>query len=491
MPKSKANASPRHTGTDQGVASQIELKPASMTTAAAATSPATFDQALSLLLARADLEKARVDEKLKHEYKLDRMRALLAAMGNPQESIRCVHIAGTKGKGSTCEMVATCLEACGYTVGLYTSPHLVSIRERLRLNGRPISEADFVSITASVISAAQDVERAHGPCTFFELTTAMGFQFFAEQAVDCAVIEVGLGGLLDCTNVITPEVAAISTIGFDHMQILGDTLELIAEQKAGIFKPGVPALVIDQTPSVVQVFRDVAQRVGAPLTVVGQDIEFAHRMEFPAGQTPILRLNLTTPRHEYEHVAVPLAGEHQALNCALALAIIDKLCERGFHCPVENVLAGLARVKLPGRFEIINSSPRVLLDGAHNPESMRALMKTIGTYLQYDALLVIFGCAADKDVKPMLQALSMAADKVIFTAAEGNARAARPQDLAKMYYEVSDGKAAQVSKNLTDALNIARPSVNRSDLVCITGSFYLVGEAKKLMAAKAQASGKR
>ena len=450
---------------------------------------ASFADATAALLQHVDLEKLRPTPEMRHQYKLDRMRALLAAMGNPQEALRCVHVAGTKGKGSTCEMIATCLEACGYTVGLYTSPHLMDIRERFRINRRLITEEKFVTLAKGVLKAAAGLEKEHGSSTFFELTTAMAFQFFADEAVDVAVVEVGLGGLLDCTNVITPEVAAVTLIGRDHMQILGDTLEEIALQKAGIIKPGVPALTVPQDPAAGKVIREYAAKVNAPLAMIGEEIEYSHRFEFPPGEAPVLRLNLTTERNDYDQIAVPLRGEQQAANCALALAVIDKLAERGFQCPQEHVLEGLARTKLEGRFELINSSPRILLDGAHNPESMRALMKAIGQYVQYDALLVIFGCAADKEYRPMLQALAMAADKVVFTAAGSNARAAKPEELQRVYRELSD-KDSHVAPTLADALAIARPSVNREDLVCITGSFYLVGEAKKMYAAR-QAAGRR
>ncbi|MFT3686979.1 MAG: Mur ligase family protein [Phycisphaerales bacterium] len=398
----------------------------------------------------------------KTEYRLDRMRALLTALGEPQQSVRMVHVAGTKGKGSTCWMVSAMLEGCGYTVGLFTSPHLVDVRERIMVNRKPVSEEDFVRLTRRAAAAAAEVEAADaegGPATFFELLTAMGFLHYAEQAVDAAVIEVGLGGLLDCTNVITPEVAAVATVGRDHTQVLGDTVEEIAAQKCGIFKPGVPALIIDQDAAVMEVAKKTAEQVGASLTVVGKDIDFSFRIEHPPAGTaagggrsamPVARLSITTRRWELEHVPVPLAGEHQATNCALALAVVDALADRGFDVPVDKALAGLAGVRTtgyPGRFEVSggNGSPRVLLDGAHNIDSVKALTKTIGQWLQYEALVVIFGCAADKEVGPMLRALSMAADKVIFTKAADNCACGGPgeagEDVHRDRREAGDARA--------------------------------------------------
>lgn len=466
----------------------VELK-----SPAAARGPLVIDSmpsAMAYLEARVDLERVKPKSGTggtRELYRLDRMRELLKALGNPHESVRMVHVAGTKGKGSTCWMVSAMLEGCGYTVGLFTSPHLVDVRERIMVNRKPVSEDDFARLTRRAAEAAASIEAAFGPSTFFELLTAMGFLHYAEQAVDAAVIEVGLGGLLDCTNVITPEVAAVATVGRDHTQILGETVEEIAAQKAGIFKAGVPALIVSQDAAVVETARRVATEVGAPLTVVGKDLDYSFRIEHPPAGTggwPTARLSMTTRRWELEHVAVPLAGEHQAHNCALALAIVDTLADRGFDVPLDRVLTGLATTKVPGRFEVVGNAPRVLLDGAHNIDSVKALMKTIGQWLQYEALVVIFGCAADKDVGPMLRALSMAADKVIFTKATDNQRAADPAKLAKMFSDI-DGKPAMHAPDLAAAVELAKRSLSSNDVLAVTGSLYLVGDAKRLMAARA------
>ncbi len=434
--------------------------------------------------------EARPASRGEAEYKLDRMRALCELLGHPERQFRSVHVAGTKGKGSTCEMVAAALEHCGYAVGVYTSPHLVDIRERIRLNRRPIAEGAFVDLAGRLAAAEEQLRRAEGPCTFFELMTAMAFLYFAEQAVDAAVIEVGLGGLLDCTNVIVPEVAAVATIGFDHTEILGETLPEIAAQKAGIFKPGVPAVALNQDKAVVKVFRETAERVGCPLFVVGDDIEFSHRVEHQPGVGPVGRVNLTTERHDFEHVPVPLKGEHQALNCGLALAILDKLGERGFAIGTSGVLAGLEKVSLPGRFEQVLSSPRTVLDVAHNPESVAALVKTIGAVLPYDSLVVVFGCARDKDAGAMLKSLAMAADKVIFTQAD-SPRALPAAELQRRYNDLA-GKMSQATKSVPEALDLAFRAVGRGDVVCITGSFYVCGEAKRWISERLAArAGKR
>lgn len=461
------------------------LRAAPPVRAAGARAPSltTFDDVLAYLYERVDLERARPTAATRHQYKLDRMRAILEALDNPHTGVRHVHIGGTKGKGSTCEMLATCLESCGYTVGLYTSPHLVSVRERVRLNRRFIDEADFVRLMQTCAKAAASVQKAHGDATFFELVTALAFVHFAEQAVDIAVIEVGLGGLLDCTNVITPEVAAVTMIGLDHTQILGDTHEEIAVQKAGIFKPGVPALTYEQNPAVAGVLRRCAETAGAPFHLLGRDIDFTYRAEgTPNGLA--MRCSLASERNNYEHITAPLRGEHQAWNCGLALAILDQLSSRGFNCPVSKVTRGMEMVRLPGRFEVAPGPVRLLLDGAHNTESMSALVKSISQNLRYDSLVVVFGCAADKDAAAMLRCLAMGADKVICTRAAGNARAADPHDLARTYHEIT-GRTAQQTRTLPEALDLAMRAAGRDDLVCVTGSFYLVGEAKKTLATRA------
>lgn len=447
-----------------------------------------MDGAMSWLLDRANIERmlhSRVDADM---LKLDRMFELARLLDSPHNAYKCVHIAGTKGKGSTCEMTSAMLQGCGYGVGTYSSPHLIDVRERIRINRELISEADFVRVAQKVANAAATMDEALGECTYFELLTAMAMLHFAEQAIDVAVFEVGLGGRLDSTNIIQPEVAAITSISRDHWQILGDSLEKIAVEKGGIFKPGAAALTVQQPPGVLEALRECATRAGAALEVVGVDIDFSTRFEAGAGvkpgaASPHMRVGLSTSRNTFEHVQVPMRGEHQAANCGLALAIIDKLNARGFRTPEARVLKGLESAVLPGRMEILNTAPRILLDGAHNAESMKFLMRSIGAEVPYDSLVVIFGCAADKDIKGMLGEIALGADKVIFTRTSGSARAADPADLARTFDEQFE-RMAQPAETLAQAIALASKGRGRGDLICITGSLHLVGEAKKALQAK-------
>lgn len=428
----------------------------------------------------ADYERMRIVRYTSQNFDLDRMRTLLRKLGNPQDRFRSVHVAGTKGKGSTCAMIASMLQANGYKVGLYTSPHLVDIRERIQINGEMISHAAFAKLVKLI---SPMVTHARPTPTYFDVLTAIAFKYFADQKVDIAVVETGLGGRLDSTNVIKPEVTAITSISLDHMAQLGPTVEKIAEEKAGIFKHGVPAVTVAQTPGVEAVLKRVADKVGAPLDITGKTIEFSYRFESSRMSGPQNRVCLTTPNSRFEHLPVPLLGEHQAINCGLALAVIDRLKQRGLALDDQRCMEGLARTTLPGRMEIICDNPRVLVDGAHNAASIDAMMRAIGQHIPYDSMVVIFGCCADKDIAGMLERITSGADKVIFTRVN-SIRTADPEELAARYIE-QYGKMAQVAPNLSAALEIANRAITKEDLICITGSFYLVGEAKKLFASNA------
>ncbi|MFM7259712.1 MAG: bifunctional folylpolyglutamate synthase/dihydrofolate synthase [bacterium] len=434
-----------------------------------------YSAAVRYLLERTDFERMRSVKYNETTFKLDRMHQLLAKLGNPHQQIRTVHVAGTNGKGSTVSMIASMLQACGYTVGLYTSPHLVDLRERIQINGQMIDKAIFAETMKQVAKAA---EKAAIEPTFFEAVTAACFKHFAEQAVDIAVVEVGLGGRLDSTNVIRPEACVITSIDFDHTKLLGNTLEEIAREKAGIFKKDVPAFIFESEPSVEKAIADVAEKAGAPLKIVNKDIDYSARFCVTEDLGPHTRVCLYTKNSRLEHLPVPLQGEHQAANCGLALAVVDHLKTVGFDCPEDKITAGLAATRVPGRMQLVWDRPRVLVDGAHNPAAVGALMRCAGAHVPYDSMICVFGCCSDKDVPGLIDKVNLGADKVIFTRAAGNPRSADPEDLQKLFNERS-GKMSQMAKTLPEALEMATRAVSREDLVCVTGSFYLVGETLK------------
>ncbi|MCH2144018.1 MAG: bifunctional folylpolyglutamate synthase/dihydrofolate synthase [Phycisphaerales bacterium] len=434
----------------------------------------TYTTAVRYLMNRTDVERMRVIRR-DDTFKLDRMRALLQELGNPQDQIKTVHVAGTVGKGSTVAMISAMLRECGYAVGEYTSPHLIDLRERIRIGGQLIDRPGFTELMKAVAQAAEAINEEP---TYFEVLTALAFRHFAEEAVDIAIIETGLGGRLDSTNVITPEVSVITRIALDHERLLGDTVEAIAREKAGIMKPDVPALIFDQGPEVEEVFRSVAEEVGARLQVVNKDIEFSNRFCSTSELGPHTRVCLYSDSSRFEHLPVPLAGTHQATNCGLALAVVDMLKNCGFDCPENLVTIGLDKTKINGRMELVWDQPRILVDGAHNPEALGALMKCVGAHVPYDSMVCVFGCCQDKEIDAMLDMMNFGADKVIFTKASTNPRAADPLDLQKAFSERS-GKMSQTAASLPEALELAARAVGREDLLCVTGSFYLVGETMK------------
>ncbi len=451
-------------------------KSAGKTAVADAPDVTNYASATKWLLSHTDYERMRVVAYNTRTFSLDRMRRLLDALGNPHEQIRCVQVAGTKGKGSTCAMLAAMLKSCGYTVGLFSSPHLVDLRERITIDGNMISHADLTEIFRLIAEAEPSIGKNRP--SFFEVMTAAALRYFADEAVDIAVLETGLGGRLDATTAVTPMITGMTHISHDHMNILGEELESIATEKAGIFKRDVPAISVEQEPEVAKVLDDAAESVGTTLQYTGKDIEFSHRFEADRELGPHTRLSITTPSSRWEHLAVPLRGEHQAHNCALALSMLDRLKSLGFEAPQDKVIAGLDATLLPGRMEQVWDTPRVVVDGAHNAASIQALIRSLGAHITYDSLVLVFACGQDKDVTGMLKQVALGADKVIFTRSRANPRAVEPDDLQSRFGDLTS-KMCQVAPNLEEAIKLAGRAVSREDIIVITGSFYLVGEARK------------
>jgi dihydrofolate synthase/folylpolyglutamate synthase len=434
-----------------------------------------YGKAMRYLFGKTDYEKQRHVRYNVTTFNLARMERLLSRVGRPQTKIHAVHIGGTKGKGSTATMLAKMLEANGYRVGLYTSPHVVHLHERIMVNSKMISDSEMLGLLNRVHGAVEKMSK-NDPPTFFEIMTALAFMHFVDKQVDVAIIETGLGGRLDSTNVLRPKVIGITSLSIDHQRQLGTTIDSIAKEKAGIFKRGVPVVTVEQEPAAMQVLKTEALAAKAPLSVTGADIDFSYRFETSREHGPHTRICLTTPTSRFEHLRVPVYGKHQAINCGLALAMLDKLKTTGYEIDNEKAAKGLHKVTLAGRMEMICDDPRIMIDGAHNAASIRALIHAIGQNIPYDSMVVIFGCNSDKDIRGMLQQLQYGADKVIF-ARSNSPKAVPPQDLADMYTEIC-GKMCQTAVSLGEALRLAASAVGKGDLICITGSFYLIGQAK-------------
>jgi len=435
----------------------------------------SYKQAVRYLSEKTDYEKEKRLGYNVTTFNLNRMEKLLSLLGSPHKKIDTVHIAGTKGKGSTATMLAKMLEANDYNVGLYTSPHVVNLHERITVNSEMISEPEMLGLLNRVYAPVEKIAKTD-PSTFFEIMTALAFMHFVDTKVDIAVIETGLGGRLDSTNVIRPKVVGITSLSIDHHHQLGNTIDSIAKEKAGIFKRGVPAVTVQQEPAAMHVLKSQATAAKTPLSVTGDDIDFSYRFETSREHGPHTRICLTTSTSKFEHLRVPLHGEHQAINCGLALAMLDKLKSGGYEIDNEKATKGLEGVSLAGRMEMICHDPRIMIDAAHNAASIRALIHAIGQNIPYDSMVMIFGCNNDKDVEGMLHQLQYGADKVIFTHSN-SAKAMSPEDLAEAYTEIC-GKMCQTATSLGEALRLAKSAVSREDLICITGSFYLIGQAK-------------
>ncbi len=438
----------------------------------------SYDKAMSYIFGMTDYERQRVLRYNTTAFDLSRMERLLKGVSNPHKKIETIHIAGTKGKGSTATMLAKMLEANDYCVGLYTSPHVMTLHERIVINGEMITEKEMLGLVNRIHGTLEKMGKKDDSPTFFEIMTALSFMYFADKQVDLAIIETGLGGRLDSTNVLEPALIGITSISIDHQNVLGKTIDKIAKEKAGVIKKGIPVVtVVQDDPIALRAIQQHATTVKAPLSITGKDIDFSYRFESSREHGPHTRICVTTPTSRFEHLRVPLPGEHQAINCGLALAMLDKLKAQGYELDDEKSKDGLLNVSMTGRMEIISGDPRIIVDTAHNAASVKALIQAIGQHVPYDSMIVIFGCNADKDVDGMLNQLQYGADKVIFIRSN-SPKAVMPHELAERYTEIC-GKMCQTAINIREAVRIAKSAVSKEDLICITGSFYLVGQAKE------------
>jgi len=396
---------------------------------------------------------------------LDRTKALLRELGDPQELFQGVLVAGTNGKGSVCAMVASVLQAAGYRVGLMPKPHLISYTERIQVNQRPIAEDAFASLISELQPAINKVAAELGPPTEFEILTSAALYYFARVGIDLLVCEVGLGGRLDSTNVLDLGVSVITNIALDHTQYLGSTLEAIAAEKAGILKPDSIAITGAQPPALA-VIEAAAQEQRIPLQRLGQEIELTAIDKQWAG----VQATVTTPAGTYRDLRIPLLGLHQADNAALAVAAIDALRSRGWEISDGALRDGLARTRWPGRLEVLDRNPIVLVDGAHNPAGLQRSLAAVQKLAKGRQLVIVFGAMRDKDLPAMLTQLRAMDAPIIFSAIDWH-RAAAPADLAAQF-----GAPAGTAESSVEALDRARQRASSSGIVLVCGSLYLVGE---------------
>lgn len=404
----------------------------------------------------------------RREVTLARVQKLATIIGNPQRSLAAVHIAGTKGKGSTAAMVEAVLRAHGFRTGLYTSPHLVDVRERIQLAGRMIPKALFgrlVGVLAPEIEKRRrDDERR---ATYFETLTHIAFIAFRDEAVDAAVVEVGMGGRLDATNILEPRVCGITAIGLDHIQQLGNSIAAIAGEKAGIIKPRVPLAAAPAARQAEQVISRLATERAAPLYLYGRDF----RLQADSGGEFGIDLGFCGRR--YDGLRLPLIGRHQRLNAALALALCELFAGRPLDA--DAVRSGLASVRWPGRIQKVSDEPLLYIDGAHNRQSMQALFEALAAEHPGMPVIVAFGCAADKDIAGMLAVVRQRAEHAAFTRSN-SPRACLPDELAAAY------GGGEVCSNVAAALAWLRDKAAAlGGAGVLTGSLYIAGEALELL----------
>ena len=433
----------------------------------------SYREALEFIYSFTDHEKLTSYRYSPEEFNLARMENLLGLIGNPHTSFLSFHVAGTKGKGSTCAMLESVLRAQGYRTGLYTSPHLHTFRERIRIAGEMVGEEEVVS---GIEELRPSIERIPG-LTTFEIITALAFLLFARRGVEIAVVEVGLGGRLDATNVIAPLVSVITSISFDHMQLLGNTLASIAREKAGIIKEKIPVVSAPQEEEALKVIEETAKLKGSPLVLVGRDWIWENVEDTQEGQSFTIR-RLNPPGFSVD-VRLPLLGVHQPQNATVAVAALEEARSRGLRVSDRALKEGLEKVEWPGRLEILQRSPIFVVDGAHNVDSARRLAQSLKRLFSWNRLILIFGASADKDIPGMLAELLPLADEVIFTRAR-NPRAAPPE---KMLEEAERmGFRGRIAEPAAKAVEEALKEASSEDLVCVTGSLFLVADAREAWA---------
>ncbi|MBI4297638.1 MAG: bifunctional folylpolyglutamate synthase/dihydrofolate synthase [Chloroflexi bacterium] len=428
-----------------------------------------YSAAIEYLLSFTDYERLPGQAYAEANFDLRRVEALLAKLGNPHLGPRTVHIAGTKGKGSTAAMIASALQAAGHRVGLYTSPHLLDIRERFQVDGQLIHQNELAALVAQLKPKVEAVNReaSFGLLTTFELLTALAFLHFARQRVDYQVLEVGLGGRLDATNVVVPSVCVITSLSLDHTAVLGPTLAHIAQEKAGIIKPGVVVVIAPQREGARAVLRAVCRDKGARLVEVGQDITWEVLSRQEEGQALVVG-----GRQGRYKLWLPLLGDHQAENAAVAVAALEAL-----EVDALSIVAGLAGVSWPGRLQILRRSPWLVVDGAHNPYSAAKLAQALRHYFDYQRLILVMGASSDKDIAGMAEALAPQASLVLATSS-GHPRASDPKEIVLQF--LNRGVEARVASGLESALRQAQAYAGPRDLICVTGSLFLVAEALEL-----------
>lgn len=434
----------------------------------------TYEQAIEYLVGRINYERTQPEAYSDNEFKLDRMRHLLTAIENPHLRIPAIHVAGTKGKGSICSMLASACTALGWTTGLYTSPHLIRFEERMQVDGQSPTSAELVELVRKIQPLISEIDRSPARMhpTYFEIATALAWNYFLERNAGIAVLETGLGGRLDSTNICCPLVTVITNVSRDHTQILGSTVRQIAREKAGIIKPSVPVVSGCRHPDAIAIVKSVSAEQAAPLWLIDRDFRWTWQ------DREQRTIQVTTPSRTWNNVPVPLRGEHQAENTAITMATLDRIQGQLSISSEDVVYRGLRTTCWPARIEVMSTSPTVVLDAAHNWASAQALMKTIDQDFPARRRILVFACSKDKDYRGLIRQLGPQFDTLIFTKFVDNPRAVAPEELRR-HLSLTLDRPSHVAQDPISAWKLAKRFAHPSDLIVITGSLFLVAELRE------------
>lgn len=437
----------------------------------------TYQDTLKYLDSLVNYERTN-DFDYRKSLKLERMRSFSRRLGNPHEGIKAVHIAGTKGKGSVSSFVNSILMEAGYKVGLYTSPHLVSFRERMRIDGQPIREEGVVRLIEKAMPHIEAMAKENDAPTYFEICTMMAFLYFKENKVDFMVLEVGMGGRLDSTNIAEPLVSVITPVSYDHVKHLGPTIEDIAFEKCGIIKNNSVLISAPQDPEALAVIKRVAAESNAKFYLTGRD-SFCEKLFFNLERQSF---NLITRCGEYPHLEIRLLGDFQIENAATAVLTAEGLRHYEIFVDKSAVSGGLRNARWPGRFEILRKRPLIIADGAQNGRSASVLKKAVKDNLSYKKLFLILGVMGDKDIDGICKELSHITDYVITTRAKSDR--ACPSELLKEKMLRYKNMKADTTESVAEAVSRSISLAGEEDLILITGSLYVVGEALEVLCLK-------
>ena len=441
-----------------------------------------YDDAVRWIFDRINYERIRPSQSSDH-FRLERIERLLSLIGSPQLRLPAIHIAGTKGKGSTAAILDSILRASGLRSGLFTSPHIHQFEERMKVGGEMPSPTELTALVSALRNCLSDApeELAEDKLTYFEVATLLAWMFFDRKQTEYVVLETGLGGRLDCTNVCNPVATLITSISLDHMHILGDTIEAIASEKAGIIKPGVPVFCSATKPAAVRVIQERAESLGCEFKLLDRD--FSVRSGKTAGKSMSQELEICTPDENYLNVVLNLSGRHQGRNAALAVATADWLGKQDQRLTPTSIVRGVAETDWPLRFEIFSGAPTFVLDVAHNPESISAMAATVTESFPTQRKVAVFGSSQDKDFAGMLKSLLDTFDAFVFTKFLNNPRAVAPSELHRLASEIAPERTKdfQMAANPTEAIRECRNFADDESVVAVSGSFFLAAEFRDLL----------